>query len=113
MIAGVLNLGARGLAPAQPEPAAVLQGTVRWVADRLAAGVAADADAQGTAPAGAARFVLDARRDATRIITEALGATRLRELRAQGVAMDEDQTYRYARRRIGQHLAALDMTHPT
>jgi predicted ATPase/class 3 adenylate cyclase len=113
MIAGVLNLGARGLAPTQPEPAAVLQGTVRWVAERLAAGVATDAATQETAPNGAASFVLEARRDATQIIIETLGASRLHELRAQGAAMNEDQTYRYARRHIDQYLATLDTTHPT
>jgi predicted ATPase len=113
MIAAVLNLGARGLAPVQPEPAAVLQGTVRWVAERLAAGVATDTAPQDTSPTGAAAFALEARRDATQIIIETLGADRLHELRAQGAAMDEDQTYRYARRHIDQYLLTLDTTHAT
>ena len=86
---------------------------MRWVSERLAAGVAIDAAVQEISPVGAGGFVLDARRVATQIIIEALGADRLHELRVEGAAMDEDQTYRYARRHIDQYLAALDTTHPT
>ena len=51
------------------------------------------------------RYVTDLRRNAEKAILAALGEQRLRELRAQGEAMDTDQACRYARTLIHDYLA--------
>ena len=103
--AGMMNLVARGLADRSPEPAAVIQGAVARLVKNVStnAGVAPSA---GTAPSGGlVAFSTAARREATEILSARLGGERLRELHAQGEAMDTDQACRYARTHIRDYLA--------
>jgi predicted ATPase/class 3 adenylate cyclase len=103
-VAAILNLVARGLAESQPEAAAVVQGSVTAVLSRIAPDMAVHV--QGSAPDQneVAAFVTAVRRDTTQILTAELGAARLRELRAQGAAMDETQACTYARAHVDQCL---------
>ena len=104
-IAGTLNLAARGLAEHRPESAAVIQGTVGVVLRRVKM-AAADPSGQPSPEASAiVPFVAAARRETTELLVAALGKPRLRELRAQGAAMTEDQAYTYARTHIDDYLA--------
>jgi hypothetical protein len=50
-------------------------------------------------------FYRQVRRDTTGILVESIGEPRLRELRAQGAAMDRDPTYAFARAAISACLA--------
>ena len=52
-----------------------------------------------------ATFIGGVRHDATQLIVAVLGESRMRELRAQGTAMTEDQAYTYARTSINEYLA--------
>jgi hypothetical protein len=109
-VAGFLNLAARGLAEHRPEPAATLQGAASAQVHPLVAPVAA-ATENGVAPPPdlpGGVFVTGARRDATQILVATVGEARLRELRTQGEAMNEDQAYTYARTHIDEYLATLD-----
>jgi hypothetical protein len=100
VLAGLINVVARSLLPASVETAAVLQG----FAQRLATAVAPAIGAAGSGaprdrsdpPAGAVGLVTRLRRETTSMLIESLGQTRLRELRAQGVAMDDDTAVAYA-----------------
>jgi hypothetical protein len=104
-----LNVAARGLAEHRPEPAAVLQGTVNALMRRLvpAAGTPTPADVTPQ-PGSFGQMITTARRDTTQILIAALGEPRMRELRARGAAMDEDQAYTYARTHIDEYLATID-----
>jgi MalT-like TPR region len=104
-VAATLNLVARALAQPQPEPAAVLQGTVTGMLRRLTPDVAAPVSEGAPDHDNAAAFVTQIRRDTTQLLTVALGETRVRELRAQGAAMDETQACTYARTHIDEYLA--------
>ena len=108
IVAGVMNLAARGLAEDRPEPAAVMQGAVHAVLR----GVATTTDAPGLAapaePTAVVTFIAGARHDTTQLLIATLGEPRLRELRADGAAMTEDQAYTYARAHIDEYLAAID-----
>jgi hypothetical protein len=109
-LAGTLNLTARALAQHRPEPAAVLQGKVAAVIRRFvpAAPPAATGSVESPPPNPAMAFATTARWEATQILVAVLGDARMRELRAQGAAMDEDAICAYARRHIGEYLATLD-----
>jgi predicted ATPase/DNA-binding SARP family transcriptional activator len=104
-LAGMLNLVARGLAERQPEPAAMLQGTVGTVIRRLTPEVAAPVSGDVAGRNDIANFVATVRRDTTRLLAAALGDTRLRELRAHGATMDETQACTYARTQIDEYFA--------
>ena len=103
-LAAILNLVARGLAQHQPEAAALIQGTVTAMLRRLTPDIAAPISGDASNQPVAA-FVVKVRRDTTELLTAALGDTRLRELRAQGAAMDEDHACTYARTHIDDYLA--------
>ena len=105
-LAGVLNLSARGLAEHQPEPAAMLQGAAGTVIRRLAPVVAAPVTGGASSHNEVAAFMAEVRRDTTQLLTTALGDLRLRELRAEGAAMDETQACTYARTHIDEYLAS-------
>jgi predicted ATPase len=109
---GILNVIARAIAPSDAEPAAVLQGAARRRA--LAAGggpspgqvTGADRTSPaGDGVAGPAPFIADLRREATAILREAIGDDHLRELRAEGEAMDADDAVRYALRVVQRNLS--------
>jgi predicted ATPase/class 3 adenylate cyclase len=104
-LAAILNLVGRGLAEPQPEPAAILQGAVGTIIRRLAPDVAAPLSAGSVSRNGFTNLVAQARRDTTQLLTAALGEPRLRELRAQGEAMDETQACTYARTHIDDYFA--------
>jgi hypothetical protein len=109
-LAGVLNLAARGLAEHRPEPAAAIQGAVRGVLHHLVpVAVAPNSTAEPAdvppQPGNFGTFVTAIRRETTQMLIAALGDARLRELRAQGAAMDETQACTYARTHIDEYLA--------
>ena len=106
-LAAILNLVARGLAEPQPEPAAVLQGTVTAVLSRLAPSMAPHVRGGAPDQNEVAAFVTAVRRDTTELLTSRLGKPRLRELRSQGAAMDETQACTYARSHIEEYLAQI------
>ena len=96
-LAGVLNVVAWA-ATAEPDAAAVLQGAAR----RLALSGDSRSATQQTPTAGRAPTDGDAglirvlRREATDRIASSLGEARLRELRADGEAMDTDSAVRFS-----------------
>jgi len=102
------NVVARALADTQPGPAAVLQGIVR----RLAGRPSRDA-VTPTPPVGATELnslielFIQIRRDTSALLVDALGEAQMRELRAQGEAMDREQAAAYARTHIAEYLATL------
>jgi hypothetical protein len=105
VLPATLNLIARGLAPDRPEPAAIIQGAVISVLRRLAPDIAAPVSGrEQTRPNDVASFVAGVRREATELITAALGAARLRDLRARGAAMSEAQVMTFARAQIAEYL---------
>jgi hypothetical protein len=104
VLAAHLNLAAHGLAEHQPEPAAILQGAVGALIRRLAPDVAAPVGGRTSTPNDVAALVIEVRRDTTRFLTAALGEPRMRRLRAEGAAMNEDQACTYARAHIDEYL---------
>jgi len=101
-VSAIFNVVARALASDQPDSAAVLQGAARRLipsAARAARG-ARVAAANATQPAGgaasSASFLAELRRQTTAALRDALGETRLHQLRAEGEAMDDDHVVAYA-----------------
>jgi predicted ATPase len=100
LLAGLINVVAPALLPASVETAPVVQGFAR----RLAGAVAPPIGANGPGapgdrydpPAGAVGLVTRLRRETTSMLIEALGQARLRELREQGEAMNDDTAVAYA-----------------
>jgi predicted ATPase/class 3 adenylate cyclase len=105
IVVGLLNLVARGLAEQQPEPAAILQGAANATIRHLTPRDAAPVSGTRSNSNDVAAFVVEVRRGTTQLLIEALGETRLRQLRAHGEAMDQDQACAYARAQINEHLA--------
>ncbi len=103
-VASLLNVVAFALVSKQPEGAAVIQGSVKKLLERLSADIAAPVRGDSTEQNDVARYVVAVRQETTRRLTVVLGAERVRELRAQGAAMDETEAYTYARSRIDEHL---------
>jgi predicted ATPase/class 3 adenylate cyclase len=104
VLGGILNFAARALAAGRPEPAAVIQGAVGallrgFTADVVDPAIPAESNTYTT-------FAAAARHETTQLIVTALGEPRMRELRAEGAAMNEDQVCTYARRHIDEYLAA-------
>jgi predicted ATPase/class 3 adenylate cyclase len=110
-LAMLLNLVARGLAEPRPEPAAVIQGTIGIVLQRATPNTAAPHTGDAAHTNTAVTFIVEVRHDTTQLIVAALGEPRMRELRAQGAAMTEDQAYTYARTHIDDYLAT-NAEHP-
>ena len=91
-LAGILNVAARAVATSDPGRAATIQGASRQFVPK----------AQGTAASPlVGGVVVDARREATAIVREAIGDDGLRARRAEGEALDPDAAVAYA-------LAAID-----
>ena len=112
-LAGILNVVARALAPADPESAAVFQGAARRLIPAVHAPRGQDAASSSVISpdgpaAGAASFVTELRRQTTAILQGSLGEERLRQLRAEGQAMDDDHVVAYTLDAIGR--AASDGT---
>jgi hypothetical protein len=98
-----LNLVARGLAVAEPQVAAVIQGSASGL---IKPPVEIDVMTQATGR----YFVGEILHETTTILVDSLGEARTRELRAQGAAMDPDQACTYARIHIDDYLAAEQRT---
>jgi hypothetical protein len=94
-----LNLVARGLAVAEPEVAAVIQGSASGLINPP---LAFEVMTQATGRYFAGE-ILD---ETTTILIDSIGDGRMRELRAEGAAMDPDQACAYARIHIDDYLAA-------
>jgi predicted ATPase len=91
-LAGMLNLVARPLAPLDPSTAAIVQGAVRRLAGPVFQSVQSHPQppAAGRQPITASVPIADLRHQTTAILRDALGETRLRELRAEGEALEEE-----------------------
>jgi hypothetical protein len=118
-LAGQFNIVARALEPIDPETAAVLQGAaVRLLRELRAPQTApagsdttpnAESSVGGRAARGGGGLIGDLRRETTRILRANRDEPRLRELRAEGEAMDDDQVVALAlaaiaRARTERHL---------
>jgi hypothetical protein len=112
-LAGQFNIVARALAPLDAETAALLQGATRRLVSTPSVPrpvVAIDqtpAPAPSAAPSGGGGIIADLRRQTTAILRDALGDARLRELRSQGEAMDDDQIVAIALDAIARAQAAV------
>jgi predicted ATPase/class 3 adenylate cyclase len=106
MLAGVINLVARGTAYTDPAGAAVLQGAARRLASDPHAVVPSPAGREPSrtdrSTSDAVSFVTEIRRQTTAILRQSLSDVRLRELREDGEAMDEDQAVAHALDLIGR-----------
>ena len=103
LLGATFNILARALAPTDPEGAAVLQGAARRLVTVGAAPPAQSApgDDVRESTTSAPRpdptdFVTQLRRTTTGLLNDVLGERRLRELRAEGDAMDYDHAVAYA-----------------
>jgi hypothetical protein len=100
-LSGIFNVVARALASSHPESAAVLQGAARRLipaaahAPRAIDGAGANAISPAGAAPSSASFVTELRQT-TAALRNALGETRLHQLRAEGEAMDDDHAVTYA-----------------
>jgi predicted ATPase/class 3 adenylate cyclase len=103
LLAAMLNVAARGLAPSNPESAAIIQGaahhlvTTDATARQSRSPGAAHASEAGSADQGPpqASFVTNVRRETTALLRKTLGDEQLRELRAQGASMNADDAVAY------------------
>jgi predicted ATPase/class 3 adenylate cyclase len=95
-LSGIFNVVARALGSSDPESAAVLQGAARRLTPAAAA-----ASPTGAAPSGPS-LITDLRHETTAILKDSLGETVMRQLRADGEAMDEDHAVAYALEAIGR-----------
>jgi hypothetical protein len=93
--AGGLNVVARALAATDIETAAHLQGAARHLAPRSPTDlITTTGDTRPASPAVAppgSSLITDLRRQTSRLLHDALDEGRLRQLRAEGEAMDSDQ----------------------
>jgi predicted ATPase/class 3 adenylate cyclase len=104
-LGGILNLVARGLVVAEPEVAAVIQGSARGLISE-SLGESSDSAGIQRRSEGLAEEITQIRHETTTLLVKNIGQQRMRELRAQGADMDRDQACAYARIHIDQHLAA-------
>jgi hypothetical protein len=99
-LAGVSNLVARALAPGDVEAAARLQGAARHLTMQVAAARPTAGFSSGLASpgelSGGFSMITDLRRQTSQMLHDALDEGRLRQLRAEGEAMDSDQAAAYA-----------------
>jgi predicted ATPase/class 3 adenylate cyclase len=103
-LAGVLNLAARVLGDTDPESAAIVQGAARTLA--VDAARSATAGTPTTAPGAGAGVIVNTRKEATRLLVDALGRESLQELRDVGAAMDTDQAVAYTLTHLDAYLRA-------
>jgi hypothetical protein len=111
-LAGILNVVARALTATDIEAAARLQGAARHLAPNPAAGTTTVQSRSGpdspAAPPGSG-LITDLRRQTSALLHDRLDDGRLRQLRAEGEAMDSDQAAAYALEAISR---ARAQTHP-
>jgi predicted ATPase len=112
-LAGILNIVARALAATDVESAARIQGAARHVAFQLTTSqttVPGDPNpaSPAVAPSGSS-LITDLRHQTSALLHDAIDEGRLRQLRAEGEAMDSDQAATYALEAIRRAQAE---THP-
>ena len=91
ILGGVVNVVADALAPTAPEAAAVLQGVARHLSRHSDwRGPSSAETKRSGASSGNTGFFLELRRKTSSFLVDSLGEVRLRELRAEGEAMDND-----------------------
>jgi predicted ATPase len=97
-LTGVLNVVARALAATDLEAAARLQSAARRLAPHPATGHTTTADRSNrNSPAGSGTsLITELRRQTSALLHDALDERRLRQLRAEGEAMNSDQAAAYA-----------------
>jgi predicted ATPase len=99
-LSGIFNVVARALSSGDPESAAVLQGASRRLVPAAVraprTGVAVAKAVPPTGAAGSASSITELRRQTTAALRDALGETRLHQLRTQGEAMDDAHAVAYA-----------------
>jgi hypothetical protein len=104
-LGGVLNLVARALVVATPEAAAVIQGSASGLINPPLKPSFDPVETERRSD-GLSEMMIHLRHETTTLLVENIGQQRMRELRAQGAAMDRDQACAYARTHIDQYLAA-------
>jgi predicted ATPase/DNA-binding SARP family transcriptional activator len=105
-----LNLVARALVRTRPDAAAIVQGAARAITARtLETPVNSQSNPAPPGPTlgSPSGYFVDVRRETTRLLAAALGDERLRQLRAQGNAMDDDRAVTYALEQIAEALNRL------
>jgi hypothetical protein len=100
VLAGILNVVARALAPTDVEAAARLQGAARHLAVQIGTRLATAVRNTGPGsfavrPAGSS-LITDLRRQTSQLLDDGLDELQLQQLRAEGEAMDSDQAVLYA-----------------
>jgi predicted ATPase/class 3 adenylate cyclase len=104
----MLNVVARALVTTRPDAAAIIQGAARAITLRTLE-TPLDSNANPTRPGPAPRttggLFVDVRRETTGLLAAALGAERLRQLRAEGEAMEDDRAIAYTLDQIAKALA--------
>jgi predicted ATPase len=97
-LSGIVNVIAWAAAGIDPEAAARLQGAARHLALSDSAGLSTDHGPTGSATTtnSTAGLIAALRRETTAQVVDSLGDARLRELRAEGEAMDTDSAVRFA-----------------
>ena len=107
-LSGILNVVARSLVGSDPDSAAILQGAARRLIPFEVFSQSAQYSMRtstlsvNTPVSTMASFLTDLRRAATAALRASLGDTRLRDLRAQGEAMDYDLIVTFALDVIGK-----------
>ncbi len=100
-LSAILNIVARALAMSDPQSAAVFQGAARRLVPDAVHAPAAQ---------GATSFVTQLRRQTTALLRSAIGEERLRQLRAEGDAVDDAHIVAYTLEAINR--AGTDMEAP-
>jgi hypothetical protein len=100
-LSGIFNLVARAIVERDAVSAAMLQGAARSLASTATSPSPVVTSSTSTVQTGraasaSASFITELRHETTDLLRETLGEARLVELRAQGVALDEDDAVAYA-----------------
>jgi hypothetical protein len=110
-LAGILNVVARALASSEFETAARLQGAARHLAPRPPMDIAPEAGPEHVSPVlspPGTSLITDLRRQTSELLHDAVDEGRLRQLRAEGEAMDSDQAATYALEAIRRARQSID-----
>jgi hypothetical protein len=103
----MLNVVARALVTTRPDAAAIIQGAARAITLKTLE-TPINSNANPTRPGPTSRtaggLFVEVRREATRLLAAALGEERLRHLRAEGEAMDDDRAVAYTLDQIAKAL---------
>jgi predicted ATPase/class 3 adenylate cyclase len=106
-LSACLTLVARALAPTRPDTAAIIQGSAHGIHVRslkTPPDPESKPAASSPAPATTGGYFVEVRRETTRLLAAALGDQRLRQLRAEGDAMDEEHAVDYTLAQIAHAL---------